>query len=379
MAAPASAAEPTDANRHGHPTTRLAAGLAAPSFARLLPARTTQVVRTIRTNRWCERRWCTVTQLWDRDGSGEWNKARAFRSTIGPNGFGKRREGDHRSPSGVYRIRVTFSTGTRPPGAMPWKQRLRTSNVTNQAGRLYNTWIEEPWRTNGARASMRWGFIVNYNRPRLEPGVRPETHCRQGIRNLLPHIAEPKLAVGSDRRMYSARQAQTDAVGSALARSAGQASRRPGTLKPPDVSCSDPAPRPRSPGGTSGRHRSSTPACAVGTSPWTATTSADKISPPDGPAAVAPTSTPRSASSIELDQALVAALVDPAPRRRRQVGEPDPDVDAPVACLLLGQADRSDLGIGEGHPRDRPIVRRGTVTARARISSRSRPGTSTCG
>jgi L,D-peptidoglycan transpeptidase YkuD (ErfK/YbiS/YcfS/YnhG family) len=105
---------------------------------------------------------------------GAWNRVRVFRSTVAPKGFDKTREGDQRSPSGVYRIKVTFSTGRHPPGLMPWKRRLPTSIVTNKSRRLYNTWIEEPGRTDGDRASMRWGFIVGYNHPRLRPGVGPK-------------------------------------------------------------------------------------------------------------------------------------------------------------------------------------------------------------
>jgi L,D-peptidoglycan transpeptidase YkuD (ErfK/YbiS/YcfS/YnhG family) len=145
----------------------------APAFASLVPASTTQVVRTVSTDRWCRKAWCTVTQVWSKR-HGAWNRVRVFRSTVAPRGFDKTREGDQRSPSGVYRIKVTFSTGRHPPGLMPWKRRLPTSIVTNKSRRLYNTWIEEPGRTDGDRASMRWGFIVGYNHPRLRPGVGPK-------------------------------------------------------------------------------------------------------------------------------------------------------------------------------------------------------------
>ena len=96
---------------------------------------------------------------------------------------------------------------------MPWKQRLPTSNVTNQAGRLYNTWIEEPWRTNGARASMRWGFIVNYNRPRLEPGVGPKPVAGKGSGIFYHTSLESQHPVGTNGWMHPARQPQADALG----------------------------------------------------------------------------------------------------------------------------------------------------------------------
>jgi len=153
-----------------------------PPFAAKVPASTTQVVRTVRTNAWCAKVYCTVTQAWTKVG-GRWRivvrgdaRRAVYRSTIGPNGFaaiGKRREGDGRTPSGVYRIAVTFSTTTTNPGVMPWKRRLPTSVVPNYNNRLYNTWIEERWRRDGNRASMRYGFWVGYNNPRLKVGVGP--------------------------------------------------------------------------------------------------------------------------------------------------------------------------------------------------------------
>lgn len=153
----------------------------APRFAAKLPANTTQVVRTVRTKHWCARVYCTVTQAWVKSGGQwkivtRWDGRRAiYRSTIGPSGFavGKRREGDGSTPSGVYTIKVTFSTTTTNPGAMPWKRRLPTSVVTNYNNWLYNTWIEERGRTDGNRAAMRYGFWVGYNNPRLKPGVGP--------------------------------------------------------------------------------------------------------------------------------------------------------------------------------------------------------------
>jgi L,D-peptidoglycan transpeptidase YkuD (ErfK/YbiS/YcfS/YnhG family) len=161
-----------------------------PAFATRLPARTRQVVRTVSSRRWCAHRWCTVTQAWHKGPDGGWRMLRSFRSTIGPNGFGKRREGDMRSPSGVYRIVLTFSTGRRAPGAMPWRRRLPTSNVTGQAGRFYNTWIEEPGRTDGDRPSMRYGFWIDYNNPRVRAGAGPRPVPGRGS-GIFYHTSRP--------------------------------------------------------------------------------------------------------------------------------------------------------------------------------------------
>jgi len=166
------------------------AALAQPAFASRVPDRTRQVVRTVRSRRWCAKRWCSKTQAWRKGDAGRWVKVREFRSTIGPNGFGKKREGDNRSPSGVYRIKVTFSTRAQAPGPMPWRRRKPTSTVTNYHNRLYNTWIEERGRTDGDRPSMRYGFIVNYNHPRLRVGVGPKPVIGKGS-GIFYHTSRP--------------------------------------------------------------------------------------------------------------------------------------------------------------------------------------------
>lgn len=151
-----------------------------PSWAAALPATTTQAVRTVSTDRWCSEIWCAVTQAWERTADGRWRLARGpddtpavFRSTIGPNGFGKQREGDGRTPTGYYGIPVTISTGESAPGEMPWRRRLPTSTVSPAPGENYNTWLEVPEVTTGDRPAMRIGFLVDFNRPRLTPGEGP--------------------------------------------------------------------------------------------------------------------------------------------------------------------------------------------------------------
>ena len=168
-----------------------AAPAAPPGWARLVPAGTSQVVRTVSSHRYCHRAWCTVTQAWQRQGDGSWTKVREFRSSIGSKGWGKRREGDHRSPAGVFRVKVTFSTTSTNPGAMPWRQRRATSVVSNAAGPDYNTWIEVRGVRSGNRPSMRWGWVVDYNRVRLHPGVGPRPVPGKGS-GIFYHTSKPR-------------------------------------------------------------------------------------------------------------------------------------------------------------------------------------------
>jgi len=167
-----------------------AASAAQPAWARLLPASTTQVVRTVSTHRWCRRIWCTVTQAWTKGADGRWVKVRAFRSSIGSRGWGKRREGDDRSPVGVYRIKITFSTTKHNPGRMRWRRRLPTSTVTSAHGPTYNTWVEVPGVTSGDRPSMRWGWVVDFNHVRLHRGVGPKPVVGKGS-GIFYHTSKP--------------------------------------------------------------------------------------------------------------------------------------------------------------------------------------------
>ena len=53
-------------------TTEVApAATTTPTWARGLPAGTTQVVRTVSSHFWCDHPWCTVTQAW-RKVDGTW-------------------------------------------------------------------------------------------------------------------------------------------------------------------------------------------------------------------------------------------------------------------------------------------------------------------
>ncbi|MBB3040475.1 L,D-transpeptidase family protein [Nocardioides soli] len=154
-----------------------------PAWARGLPARTTQVVRTVSSRTYCRQVWCTVTQAWERGDDGVWTMRREFRSTIGSRGWGKQREGDRRSPLGVFRIKVTFTTTPANPGRMPWRQRRATSVVSAAAGPNYNTWLEVRGVTSGNRPSMRSGWVLDFNHVRLRPGAgaRPVPGKGSGI------------------------------------------------------------------------------------------------------------------------------------------------------------------------------------------------------
>lgn len=184
------AASPSYGAEDGMAAAEVRTTPAQPAFAGLVPAATSQVVRTVSSRRYCRRVFCTVTQAWRKDAAGVWTLRREFRSTIGERGWGKQREGDRRSPGGVFRVKITFSTSTTAPGPMPWRRRRPTSLVSAAPGPDYNTWLEVAGLTSGDRPSMRHGFVVDYNRVRLRRGVGPAPVQGRGS-GIFYHTSKP--------------------------------------------------------------------------------------------------------------------------------------------------------------------------------------------
>jgi L,D-peptidoglycan transpeptidase YkuD (ErfK/YbiS/YcfS/YnhG family) len=171
-----------------------------PAWTKLLPDDTTQVVRTVRSKEWCPEVYCARTEAWERvdgvwriaKGPGKNGKA-VFRSQIGAKGFaapGKRRQNDLKSPTGVFKIKVVFSTTKDSPTDLPWRRRLPTSVVSSIPGKTYNTWIESPRTQSGDRRMMKWGFWIDYNNPRLEVGKGPKPVPGKGS-GIFLHTSNP--------------------------------------------------------------------------------------------------------------------------------------------------------------------------------------------
>lgn len=155
-----------------------------PSWADQVPSDTTQVLRTVPSSYWCEKVYCSQTEAWEKV-DGAWRVVdlqgvpAIFRSQTGSKGFaaaGERRQGDLRTPAGVYGVATTFSTTDDRPTDMPWRQRLPTSVVSSESGRTYNTWIEVRGNSYGDRRMMSWGIWIDYNNPRMHVGDQPEPH-----------------------------------------------------------------------------------------------------------------------------------------------------------------------------------------------------------
>ena len=141
-------------------------------------------------------------QAWQRVG-GAWTVQRHFRSTIGRNGWGKQVEGDMRSPNGVYRVKVTFSTTRHAPGRMPWRQRKPTSVVSAAPGATTTPGSSSAGAPTGRDRRCATGSSSTSTRP-ASSVRRPETRGGQGQRDLLPHLTA-RSGVGADRGLHADR------------------------------------------------------------------------------------------------------------------------------------------------------------------------------
>lgn len=191
-----------------------AAGSRVPAAVAGLPSTTRQAIRVVRTNQWCSRVYCTRVEAWQRNRTGAWqpvliNGKDAVRAQIGPNGFapaGEKRQGDGRTPTGVFGIETTFSTDAANPGVdMTWRQRKPTTSVSSDAGYYYNTWTNRSYVRDGARPAMRYGFWINYNNARLRAGVGPRPRPGYGS-GIFLHVVTPTDRYGPSQGCVVARE-----------------------------------------------------------------------------------------------------------------------------------------------------------------------------
>ena len=136
--------------------------------------------------------------------------------------------------------------------------------------------------------------------------------------------------------------------------------------------------RPRCRGGRWGRRRSSARRVGMGTAAWTATASTPRTSPPFGPAAGGADEHAAVGVLDELDEARRCRPCGSSRGPSWAPGWSRPGRRSPAswACSWV-QADRADLGVGEGHPGQGVVVGGlGRGPRRGSTGRRSAPGTS---
>jgi len=122
-------------------------------------------------------------QGWERDASGKWRQVIATQSArLGVNGLVSprhRREGDHRTPEGTYRLTFAFGYRRDPGTQLPYKRLDRNDYWAGDRRdpRTYNLFqgrhpSTARWRTSHAehliaiRPQYRYAINIDWNRPR---------------------------------------------------------------------------------------------------------------------------------------------------------------------------------------------------------------------
>jgi L,D-peptidoglycan transpeptidase YkuD (ErfK/YbiS/YcfS/YnhG family) len=90
----------------------------------------------------------------------------------------EKREGDRRSPAGVFRLGVAFGSRARVPGSWPWRRTdARDRFVDDPASPHYNTWQRQPtrgrarWRSAEDLSRYSLGLVVEHNTSPVTAGA----------------------------------------------------------------------------------------------------------------------------------------------------------------------------------------------------------------
>lgn len=106
---------------------------------------------------------------------GKWQMAlEPFNAVIGKNGFapeGEKREGDGRTPSGIYPLKMTFGYNKTVKTKMPYRQTLADDIwVDDPQADDYNRWVKKPETRAASYEIMKrndnfykYGIIIEYN------------------------------------------------------------------------------------------------------------------------------------------------------------------------------------------------------------------------
>lgn len=119
--------------------------------------------------------------LWE-DGAGGWQRTWACGEAVaGRAGFaapGAKREGDGRSPSGIFGISLAFGYAPTGETALPYRACTAADRwVDDPASPDYNRWVTAPHPARSAERMRRedglyeFGLVVDYNRDPVVPGA----------------------------------------------------------------------------------------------------------------------------------------------------------------------------------------------------------------
>lgn len=111
--------------------------------------------------------------LHNKESDGSWKEIFSTNASIGKNGIGKSKEGDHKTPRGSYRFTMGF--GLKQPGSVNLPYTRVDSNcfwVDDPASKYYNKFVslgsvEKDWNSAeslaGSGSSYNYALAINYN------------------------------------------------------------------------------------------------------------------------------------------------------------------------------------------------------------------------
>ena len=139
-----------------------------PAFAKQLPANVRQAIVV----RGWQNGFSAQLELWSKDND-YWQKRNGYTAVIGQNGFaplGEKREGDNRTPSGMYNLGQAFGYFSSSDTKMPYRQLTENDYwVDDPSSSQYNTWVygvpsaRSYERLKRSDSMHKYGIVIAYN------------------------------------------------------------------------------------------------------------------------------------------------------------------------------------------------------------------------
>jgi L,D-peptidoglycan transpeptidase YkuD (ErfK/YbiS/YcfS/YnhG family) len=110
-----------------------------------------------------------------------WSMKKSFAAVVGSRGVAKpgaKREGDKRTPAGIFPLTETFGYADRLQTKMPYRQSTEDDKfIDDRSSPDYNRWIQGPTSASSFEKMRRnddlyeFGAIIDYNRNPVVPGL----------------------------------------------------------------------------------------------------------------------------------------------------------------------------------------------------------------
>lgn len=122
-----------------------------------------------------------TVSLYEKNNNGAWNRTISSNGYVGKNGItDNKKEGDGKTPSGIYGIGTSFGIYNNPGTNLPYRKVTKNDYwVDDSNSRYYNQWVDitkvdKDWKSAehlySEKVAYKYSLVVNYNTENILPG-----------------------------------------------------------------------------------------------------------------------------------------------------------------------------------------------------------------